>query len=187
VRKLFLSISISFISIISFAQTAKTLDAASILQNAQQKAKQEKKKIFLKFTASWCGWCHKMDAAMKDSSTTKLFNNNYVITHLTVMEMGAKKTLENSGGLELMNKYGGTNQGLPYWVVLDEKGTLLANSLIKGDEEGLDSPKGNNAGCPASENEIPYFIRVLKNTSKLTNTELEVIEKRFQKIITASH
>ncbi len=171
-----------FIATVSFAQTAPVLDANTVLQNAQQKAKQEKKKIFLKFTASWCGWCHKMDAAMKDSSTLKLFTNNYIIAYLDVMEMGDKKNLEHKGGIDIMKNYGGNNQGLPYWVILDEKGKLLANSLIKGDGENLDSPKGNNAGCPASDNEIPYFLRVLKSTSKLTDAELEIIKVRFEKI-----
>jgi thiol-disulfide isomerase/thioredoxin len=181
-KQLFLSTSIIFITLFSFAQNITTIDAKSVLANAQQKAKQENKKIFLKFTASWCGWCHKMDAAMKDSSTIKLFNNNYVIAYIDVMEMGPKKKIENEGGLDVMKQYGGDKQGLPYWVVLDENGKLLANSLIKADGISLDAKQGQNAGCPASDNEIPYFTRVLKNTSKLTDAELEIIKKRFEQI-----
>lgn len=181
-QKIFLSTSILFITVLGFAQKNTPLYAKSVLANAQQKAKQEKKKIFLKFTASWCGWCHKMDAAMKDSSTIQLFNSNYITAYIDVMEMGAKKVLENEGGVEVMKQYGGDNQGLPYWVVLDENGKLLANSLIKADDINLDAKQGNNAGCPATDNEIPYFLRVLKNTSKLNDSELEIIKKRFEKI-----
>ena len=101
-----------------------------------------------------------------------LIEKNYIITHLTVHESPAKKNMENPGAMELMNKYGGADQGLPYWLVFDKKGTLLANSQYK---------PGENAGCPASAEEVAYFITVLQKTSSLNKEELEVIKNRFRK------
>ncbi len=163
------------------AQKTGIIDADKLIANSMLTAKKEHKKVFVKFTASWCGWCHKMDDAMKDSSTIKLFNNNYVIAYITVQETPKNKQLETIGGFELMKKYGGETSGLPYWCVIDENGKLIANSKVKADNINLDAD-GNNAGCPADKNEIDYFLRVLKSTSTLNVAELALIKKRFEKI-----
>ena len=53
---------------------------AKLLKKAQIEAKKDGKSIFIKFEASWCGWCHKMTKDMKAESTKKIFDNNFVIT-----------------------------------------------------------------------------------------------------------
>jgi thiol-disulfide isomerase/thioredoxin len=171
---------ISF-SIIGFAQSNVIPNANELIENALVISKKENKKVFVKFTASWCGWCHKMDDAMNDSATLSFFRDNYVIVYITVQETAKNKQLENIGGFELMKKYGGEQSGLPYWMVINESGKLIANSKIKADSLSLDAD-GDNAGCPADTNEIDYFIRVLKTTSKLNKGQLAVIRKRFEKI-----
>jgi thiol-disulfide isomerase/thioredoxin len=165
----------------SFSQKNTQPNANQLIQKASVTAIKEHKKIFVKFTASWCGWCHKMEDAMKDSTTIKLFNNNYEIVYITVQETPQNKNVETSGGFDVMKKYGGENSGLPYWVVLNENGNLIANSKVKVEIKPLDAD-GDNAGCPAEKNEIEYFIRVLKTTSNLNELELALIKKRFEKI-----
>lgn len=155
--------------------------ADEVLKEAYKTAAKEKKNVFVIFHASWCGWCHKMDEAMNDPSIKAFFDANYVVRHLVVLEAKDKKDLENPGAMELLSKYNGKDQGIPFWLVFDKKGKLLADSQIRPDGVGLDKP-GNNAGCPATADEVAFFISVLKKTSGLKEAELAAIEKRFKSI-----
>src|SRR5690242_9207413 len=91
--------------------------ADEILKEACQQAAKEKKNVFIMFHASWCVWCHRMDSSMNDPTCKKFFDDNYVIRHLVVDESKDKKNLENPGANEMRNKYGGDNQGIPYWLI----------------------------------------------------------------------
>jgi len=165
-------------SFYSYAQTAPA--SGKILAAAYQKATREKKKVFLMFHASWCGWCHKMDDAMNDPSCKQLFESQYVIAHLDIDETGEQKKLENKGADLVRKRYHGEKAGLPFWLVLDKNGKLLGDSFIRKEGQSLDTP-GENIGCPAEENEITAFIQVLKKTSTLNDDELQVIAERFRK------
>jgi thioredoxin-related protein len=156
---------------------AKPLAADNILKEARSKAGTENKKVFVIFHASWCGWCHKMEDAINDESVRKYFNDNYIIRYLTVYESAGKEKLENPGALELLKTYKGNDLGIPYWLIFDKDGNLLADSKARQSGGGLET--GDNTGCPAGEQEVAHFINVLKQTSSLNDTELAVIEKRF--------
>ncbi len=170
----------SFLLILLFAGSvviAQNAPATAdvIVNSAVKKAGTEKKNVLLMFHASWCGWCHKMDASLNDPSCKAFFDKYYVIEHLVVQESKDKLALENPGGMDYLKKYSGEVEGLPYWVILDKDGNLLADSRMD-----KVNPKGTNSGCPASEKEVSYFIDVLKNSSKLTAEQLKVIAKRFR-------
>jgi thioredoxin-related protein len=153
-------------------QAQKVGSADEVLKLAKQQAVKKKKNVIVIFHASWCVWCRKMDASLNDPAIKKFFEDNYVITHLVVQESKEKKQLENPGGEACLEKMGGKEQGLPYWIVLDAKGNKLADSRMSN---------GDNTGCPAKEEEVQYFTTVLKKTSKLTDSEIEQIGKRFRK------
>ena len=155
------------------------LSADEILKEACSQAGKEKKNVFIIFHASWCVWCHRMDSSMNDPSCKQFFENNYVIRHMVVNESENKKNLENPGADELRNKYGGKDQGIPYWLILDASGNLVFNSRIKSDNSGTDV-QGDNCGCPAVENEVAYFIKALKRTSSLSEAQEAAIIKRFR-------
>jgi thioredoxin-related protein len=123
-----------FMLIGSAAAAQTTMPAAEkVLNNAYAQASKENKKVILMFHASWCGWCKKMDASLVDPVCKKMFDDNYVIAHLDVMEQPVKAHLENPGAMAVMTKYGGEKSGLPFWLVLDTKGNMLANSLMPKD------------------------------------------------------
>jgi thioredoxin-related protein len=162
------------------AQTGATPPPAAqtIIDGVCKKAVKENKKVLLIFHASWCGWCHKMDTALNDASCKPFFDKNYVIEHLTVQESPGKKNLENPGAEALLEKFNGKNQGIPYWVILDKDGKLLFDSQMRSaGTEGT----GSNIGCPASEEEVKAFIKILQQTSSLTDAELKIIAERFAK------
>jgi thiol-disulfide isomerase/thioredoxin len=155
------------------------LSADEILQQAIQQASKENKNVIIIFHASWCGWCHKMDNSINDKSCKRFFDDNYVIRHLVVDESRDKKNLENPGADELRTKYNGDNQGIPFWLIFDKDGTLLADSQLRPKGKGLDT-RGQNVGCPAAAQEVDHFIEVLEKTSHITQSEIAAIKKRFR-------
>lgn len=163
----------------SYSQSAPA-SADEIMKSAYQQATKENKNVFVIFHASWCVWCHRMDSSMSDASCKKYFDDNYVIRHMTVDESKDKKNLENPGANEFRNKYGGADLGIPYWLIFDPNGNLLADSRIRTDGN-INSTPGDNSGCPATENEVAYFIKVLKQTSSLNAAEEAAVTKRFRK------
>ena len=73
-------------------------------------------------------------------------------------------------GQELMNKYKGGNAGLPFWLILNPKGEVLADSFdAKGEKSGItcDTGRSNHFHCQAGK------------ASKLSNEESQIIEKVF--------
>jgi thioredoxin-related protein len=176
-----LSVSLLFFFLLFtnvYAQT-KTESADEIIKEAKAEATAGNKNIFVIFHASWCIWCHRMDSAMNDKTVQPFFNKNYVIKHLTVDESDKNKNLENPGAAALRTKYHGDQQGIPYWFILDKNGKLLADSRVHSESGEV---TGNNVGCPAQPDEVAYFVRVLKNTSHLSDAQLKLIQERFLKI-----
>ena len=155
-----------FVTITSFANAQS---ATEIMNKAYNQAKVENKNVFLIFHASWCGWCKKMEKNMEDPLVKEYFDQNYVKAFITVEERGEKATLNTPGEAEFVEQLGGKNQGLPYWVILDENGKVLNDSKIYGE----------NVGGPASEKEVEYLISTLEPTSKNQKLDVEKIKEVF--------
>lgn len=113
-----------------------------------------------------------MDSLMNNAECRQYFNDHYVVRHLTVYESKNYKQLENPGAEAMLKKYNGDNQGIPYWLIFDAQGNLLADSQ---------SEAGKNTGCPATKEEVAYFLKVLRKTSPLKDDALAVIERNFLK------
>ncbi|MFS4431793.1 thioredoxin family protein [Chryseobacterium sp. S90] len=143
-----------------------------VLNTAFKEAKAGKKNVLLIFHASWCKWCKMMEKNMDLPEAKPIFDKRFVTAYVDVQERGEKKSLENPGGQELMNKYKGENAGLPFWLILNPKGEVLADSF---------DAKGENLGSPATPEEVTAFIAKLGKASKLNNEESQTIEKVFVK------
>lgn len=156
----------SFLLAVGFAN-AQT--ATEILAKAQNQAKIENKNVFVIFHASWCGWCKKMEKNMDDPKVKSYFDSNYVKTFITVQERAEKKNLETPGGDLVNEKFGGKNQGLPFWVILDANGNVLEDSKVNGE----------NIGGPASEDEVANLISKLEKTTKNEKVNSENIKEVF--------
>ncbi|WP_114792288.1 thioredoxin family protein [Niabella yanshanensis] len=148
------------------------VSADTILARAFSKAKKEKKNVFIIFHASWCGWCRKMDAAMSDPACKPFFDANYIVEHLTILESKDKRQLENQGAEALFKKYAPADSGIPFWLIYDAKGTLIADAKM---------PDGSNAGCPATADEVAHLIHTLKRSSSIGEETSKAIFERFRR------
>lgn len=141
---------------------ADVLPAREVLQAAQVKAAKEDKSVMVIFHASWCGWCKRLDKFMANEKYAPLFEKNFVVVHLDVMEHEAeKKKLENPQGDEVMKELGGENQGLPFYAFLDKDGKKIGDSLRRGTGDKLE-----NIGYPAAPEEIDHFMSMLALSAK---------------------
>ena len=161
-----------------FAQKAP-LSSEEIMKEAFVSAKKQNKKVLVMFHASWCGWCHKMDTSLNDASVNKFFDDYFVIRHLVVFESKGKENLENSGALEMLERHEGKDQGIPFWLIFDKDEKFLFDSRMPASVNG--TVKLQNTGCPASKEEVEYFIDVLKKTTDLKEDQLEKIRTRFRR------
>jgi len=168
-----------FISITSLFAQKSPASAEEIMKDAFAAAKKQDKKVLVMFHASWCGWCHKMDTSLNDISVKKFFDDNFIIRHLVVFESKGKENLENPGALQMLTKYDGKDEGIPFWLIFDKDEKFLFDSRMKASVNGVE--KLQNTGCPASKEEVDYFIEVLKRTTSLKEDQLEKIRVRFRK------
>lgn len=139
-----------------FAQTEKPLSADKVMADSYAKANESGKNVLLIFHASWCSWCKRLDKVMQNDEMKKIFEENFVITHLDVLENEKDKieNFENPGGKELMNKLGGAKSGIPFFAYITAKGETLATSNVM--------PKNGNIGYPGTLEEINEFMKLLK-------------------------
>lgn len=175
--KLLLTALLFFSVSVSFSQEVMP-SAESVLNQSYAQAAKENKKVLLIFHASWCGWCKKMTASLNDVSCKKMFDDHYVTVYLDVLEHKGDESKENPGGLDVLKKYQAVDAGLPFWLILDDKGSTLATSAMPPAGATTAKPT-DNVGCPAEANEVEYFVKLLKQTSNLTDNDLAVITKRF--------
>ncbi|MES2850260.1 MAG: thioredoxin family protein, partial [Bacteroidota bacterium] len=157
-----------FLFFFSASMQAQTTvpSAEEVLKAAYKQASEQHKNVFVIFHASWCGWCKKMDASLNDSTCKKIFDDNYVTVHLTVHENDEHKKEENPGADEILKKLNASDTGIPFWLVYNNEGKLLATSFMQ-----LANKKKENIGCPANEKEVAAFTAILKRTSSLTTKE----------------
>jgi thioredoxin-related protein len=166
-----------------FALAEKQPKADRVISDAKAKATAEHKAIFLIFGASWCPECHTLDTFLKDPQVAAIFGKYFVIAQLSVAEdLAGHAERNNEGSIGLLQKYGGVSSsgevGLPYFVVLDSKGSVLITSNRGG--KGKDPSQA--IGFPTEPDEIAWFLQMLKRgADALTPDEAQLIEEKLKK------
>jgi thioredoxin-related protein len=160
----------------AFAQTPKS--AADLVAQARKEAATSNKAVFVRFTASWCGWCHRMQAVIDTPAIKPIWDKYFVSVPIVVLENGEKEKLENSGGEALMEAQGGKGQGIPFFYFVNAKtGQTMVNSMMPAAE----GKKATNVGCPYAPEEIAHFMTVLaKAAPTMTTKERSTIEEGFK-------
>jgi thiol-disulfide isomerase/thioredoxin len=177
--KLFFIAAGLLMSVILSAQE-KPETAGKIMDDAFNVASKEGKSVMIVFHASWCGWCKKFEASVTDPSCKDFFEKHFIIKYLDILERTDKKSLENPEAIEVFNKYGGQGGGIPFFLIFDKDRTLLSDSKIRAAGDGPEKPP-QNIGCPASEEEIVAFIKILEKATKVSSAEKTAITERFKK------
>lgn len=177
--KLFILAGILLISGIISAQD-KPDPVGKVLDDAYKLAGKKDKNVMIVFHASWCGWCKKFEASINDPSCKDFFDKHFVIKYLDILEKTDKKNIENPGAIVFYNKSGGQGGGIPFFLIFDKNKNLLADSKIKAEGDGPDKPL-QNIGCPASDEEVAAFIKILEKAARITPAEKTAIMERFKK------
>lgn len=150
-------------------------DANVLIKDALTDAKKSGRVVFVRFTATWCGWCRLMEKTLDEPAVRERFDKQFVVVTLDVLEQGAKKPFENPNGEKWLNDLGGAGGGIPFFATLDAKGKKLVDSNL------LPTGQSKNLGCPATDEEIKLFGDYLdKSGKKLTADDKAFILGRFK-------
>ncbi len=141
----------------------------SLLKKASAEAKAQNKNVLVKFSASWCGWCHRLDDFLNKTEAGKLVKDQFVVVTIIVLESADHKSDENPGGAELLAKLGGAESGIPYFATMTPAGKTILTSNPNKDKPG-------NIGFPVEDFEIAHFMTILKKSTKLDEKHLAKVE-----------
>ena len=150
--------------------------AQSVVSSAVATARTERKVVLIEFGASWCVWCKSFNAFVHAPETERVVAANYVVVNLTVQERGENKALENPGGAEVMEAWGGAESGLPFYVFLDADGKKIADSNAM--------PDGTNVGFPGNAAELQIFLHLIDATApRLSATDRATIVSYLNTVV----
>jgi len=135
------------------------LKAADVLAAALAEAERTDKLVFLHSGAPWCGWCKRLEAWMARPEVAEILAKDFVPLKIDVDRMLGAKAI----GDKYVDGYG----GVPWIVILDTGGELVADSF---DEEG------KNIGSPYADWEIEYFGVMLNEVARtISQAEIEAL------------
>jgi thioredoxin-related protein len=138
---------------------AERLPAEAVFAAALEKARKEKKHVFVRVGAPWCGWCVRMDKFLAQPRVAKIIEKDFVATKVDLERMtGAKAVVAKI-------RKPGEGGGIPWFAFLDQKGQVLVTST---------RPDGRNVGFPVdAKTEIPHFEAMLKKArTKISDEDI---------------
>jgi thioredoxin-related protein len=146
--------------------TAEPRDAEALLRDALARASSDDKKVFLRFGAPWCGWCHKLDDFLARPEISAILDRDFVMLKIDIDRM--------KSGKDVLSRYRPQESGIPWFIILDAKGEKLARS---------ETPDGSNIGYPVEPKEIETFMAMITATGRRLEPEhLAQIRKSLEKV-----
>jgi hypothetical protein len=168
--KLFVSVILSILTLCSFASMDKV--SSPLLHEAQAKAKKEHKLVYVMFNSSWSAPCVSMHSVIDQAPVKAIWDKYFVTAGITVDEQNDKAKLNTPGGDDLREQLKAKDAGIPFFVFLQDDGTVVANAFM---HDGKD-----NMGCPATPEEVTAFdILIVKVVPQLTASERAILHSAF--------
>jgi uncharacterized protein YyaL (SSP411 family) len=118
------------------------VDAQAALDAALKQAGEQDKRVFLRFGAPWCGWCHRLDALIARPAVNEALGADFVILKIDTDRM--------THGKDVQQKYQ-TGGGIPWYAILTPDGKVAGTSDIR---------PGSNIGYPTEPEEVAYLTRL---------------------------
>jgi thioredoxin-related protein len=146
--------------------TAEPKDAEALLRDALARASSDDKKVFLRFGAPWCGWCHRLDDFLARPEISAILDADFVMLKIDIDRM--------KSGKDVLSRYRPQESGIPWFVILDAKGQKLAKS---------EAPDGSNIGYPVEPKEIETFMAMITATGRrLEPDQIAQIRKTLERV-----
>jgi thiol-disulfide isomerase/thioredoxin len=165
------------------ATLAAPTSADEVLRQAQSQAARDGKNVFVKFEASWCSWCRRLNALIKSERFGPAFRDSYVFAPITVREREEKRGLENSGWERtFLRLRGAPEKDVPYVVVLSPQGEKLFDSY-----RPAEGKIPGNGGYPRTTEEIDAFLDLIRRTGRAFTAEDRVALRDFLRLGPPSH
>lgn len=165
----------SFAALIALSTLAAPPSAEEVLKMAQAQAAREGKNVFVKFEASWCPWCRRLNALLSTERFGPAFRGSYVIAPITVRERDEKRALENPGWEKTFRRVrGAPEKDVPYVAILSPKGEKLFDSYRPAEGE-----IPGNAGYPRTPVEVDAFVDLVRRTGRTFSAEDRVSLRGF--------
>ena len=158
--------------------------AGEVMDHAMSEAAASHRNILVMFGASWCGNCRLFDRFLKDARMHPLMERSFVFVDLNTGEHANDSKHANiPGGQKLQLALGGGEAGYPYLAMTDDHGKMLANSLRPAGRG-----KFENTGYPDSQNEIGWFVEMLKKGAPgLSSEDLAQVQRWLTDHSTQKH
>ena len=128
---------------LAISSTASASPWIKSYTQAQKKAKEKNRLIFVDLFADWCGWCHKFDQDVVPSEAFQKVTDNMVLLRLNTEDQGE--------GTNLSRHYNVTN--LPTFLVLDPEGVVV------GIIHGYQAPNDFAASVKEVEGRYDAFMK----------------------------
>lgn len=154
------------IVLFNFSSNAQE-STSKLINDALVKAKEENKYVFVNYMAASCEMSENFDKQLKSETCQPLFDTSYIMVDIVVPEDEAKQYFPKSRFTEKKNC---ESFGFPFWYILDEHGNFIEISY---------EVTGENIGYPKTKKKVEEFIGVIRKTSKLTDSKLELIANYF--------
>jgi len=152
------------------SQKLATRDAEKMLTEALVKAKAEDNRVFLIFSASWCGPCRQL-ARLLDSQKAEL-ERHYVFVKLDIDR--------DQHAESLRERYPESkNRGIPWYAILDAAGKeLITSNMLQPNRRS----GSTNVAFPGTRRGMEHFVKMLKQTApRLTEDTLSQLRKAVAK------
>ena len=119
-------------------------------------------------------WCKKLDSFIESAEVQPIVEKYFIVVHVDVQEAEEKKSLDTPGGDELLAKFGGAKEGVPFFAFLDGSGAMIGNAIAPA----ANGRKAASVGHPYEPYEVDWFMELLsKAAPQMTAAERATMEK----------